>query len=283
MIWSDNFCCGGTTMPQVAVVTGATGTIGRAIAAELGERGASLVITGRREEVLADVAGELRDRGVPVVSAAGDVTSPAHADDAVARAVDAFGPVTILVNNAGGVSSMRRGSIADSDPSTWRDTLLSNVYGPYLFSRAVLPSMLAAGRGRIITVASRAGTAAMPVVADYVVAKTAAIRLTEVIAAETVGRGVAAFSVHPGGVVNPAVADAISRGLVPADRFPDPPEAAARLVADLASGHYDTLSGAYLDIHDDLAALVDQRTDRSFRALRVVGLPDDQHARPLTR
>jgi 3-oxoacyl-[acyl-carrier protein] reductase len=266
---------------QVALVTGASGTIGRAIAAELGARGAALVITGRRKDVLDDVAGALRARGVRVETAVGDVTDPDHVSEVVARAQEAFGPVTTLVNNAGGASAMGL-SVADSDPSAWRDTLLANVYGPYLFSRAVLPGMLAAGQGRIITVASRAGTAAIPLAADYVVAKTAVMRLSENIAVETRGTGVVAFSLHPGGVASGPVEEAIEQGKVSRDRFPDPPEAAARMVADLADGKHDVLSGAYLDIHDDLAALTAVYRDEPTRVLRVVDLPADRHARPFS-
>jgi len=259
---------------QVALVTGATGTIGRAIAAELGARGAALMLTGRRKDVLAEVADELRDRGIRVETAAGDVTDPGHVDDAVTRASDAFGPITTLVNNAGGSSGFRA-RIADSDPQVWRDTLLLNAYGPYLFARAVLPAMLSAKQGRIITVASLAGTQAFPAGADYVVAKTAAIRLSESIAVETRDTGVTSFAIHPGGVVNKRLAVAIEQGTVPREMFPDPPEAAARLVAELAGGQYDVLSGSYIDIHDDLAALAARKTaEPSTRVLRVVDLPE---------
>jgi 3-oxoacyl-[acyl-carrier protein] reductase len=269
---------------QVALVTGATGTIGRAIATELGARGAALLLTGRRADVLAQLSGTLRERGVQVETAAGDVTDPAHAEAAVAAATEAFGPITILVNNAGGASM--GGPIAQSDPQAWLATLLSNTYGPYVFAHAVLPSMLANKRGRIITVASRAGTAAMPGAADYVVAKTAAIRLSESIAQETAGTGVVAFSLHPGGIVNDRIIAAIEQGLVSRERFPDSPEAAAKLVATLASGHYDVLSGAYLDIGDDLAALAALAAQRTSdaeptRVLRVTGLPVAWQARPM--
>ncbi|MFD4876495.1 SDR family NAD(P)-dependent oxidoreductase [Streptomyces sp. NPDC058420] len=228
---------------QVALVTGASGTIGRVIAAELECRPA---------------------RG--------------HVPEAVAHAQAAFGPVTTLVNNAGGAGAMGM-PVADGDPLVWRDTLLTNVYGPCLFARAVLPGMLAAKTGRIITVASRAGTAAIPGAADYVVAKTAVARLSENLAAETLGTGVVAFSLHPGGVASGPVEAAIEQGKVPRDRFPDPPEAAARMVADLADGKHDVLSGAYLDIHDDLAALTEARAGERRRVLRVLDLPDDRHAR----
>jgi short-subunit dehydrogenase len=267
---------------QVALVTGATGTIGRAVAAELGARGAALLLTGRRKDVLDEVAGELRDRGVQVETVVGDVADPAHAEQAVARATEAFGPVTALVNNAGGGGGTGI-SVADSDPAAWRESLLTNTFGPYLFARAVLPSMLREQRGRIITVASRAGTAAIPTASAYVVAKTAVMRLSETIAAETRGKGVAAFSLHPGGIVSGINAAQIKSGLVSADRFPDSAEAAARMIADLAGGHYDVLSGAYLDVGDDLAALAEQRTGEStlFRALTVVDLPEEFQGRPI--
>jgi len=142
--------------------------------------------------------------------------------------------------------------------------------------------MLAAKRGRIITVASRAGTAAIPGAADYVVAKTAVMRLSENIAAETRGTGVVAFSLHPGGVASRPVQEAIDEGKVPPERFPDAPEAAARMVAELAEGHHDVLSGAYLDIHDDLAALTAVWPSEPSRVLRVVDLPAERHARPFT-
>jgi NADP-dependent 3-hydroxy acid dehydrogenase YdfG len=267
---------------QVALVTGATGTIGRAIAAELGARGAALMLTGRRKDLLDNVAAELRDQRVRVETAVGDVTDPAHAEEAVTRAIQMFGPVTILVNNAGGASAVGV-TVAESDPSVWRDTLLTNTYGPYLFARAVLPSMLSRRRGRIIMVASRAGTAAIPGACDYVVSKTAVMRLAENIAAETRGTGVFTFSLHPGGIVSRLNEEQIRRGLIPRDRFPDSPQAAAGMIAELVDGRYDVLSGSFLDVGDDLAALAEQRTRESepTRVLRVTDLPDRFQARPL--
>jgi short-subunit dehydrogenase len=267
---------------QVALVTGATGTIGRAVATELGARGAALLLTGRRKVVLDEVADELRGRGVQVQTVAGDVADPAHAEQAVALASEAFGPVTTLVNNAGGGGGTGT-SVAESDPAQWRESLLTNTFGPYLFARAVLPSMVRERRGRIITVASRAGTAAIPTASAYVVAKTAVMRLSETIAAETRGTGVVAFSLHPGGIVSGINAAQIESGLIPAERFPDSAEAAARMIADLASGGYDVLSGAYLDVGDDLAALAERRTGEStpFHVLTVADLPEEFQGRPI--
>ncbi|MGW6279310.1 SDR family NAD(P)-dependent oxidoreductase [Kribbella sp. NPDC055071] len=265
---------------EVALVTGATGVIGRAIAAELGARGAAVLVTGRRKEVLEEVADSLRRSGVRVEAVVGDVTDPAQVEEAVSRANEAFGPVTTLVNNAGATEGMA--TVADSDPAAWRDTLLANVYGPFLFAHAVLPAMLQAGRGRIITVASRAGTAVVPGSSSYVVSKTAAIRLSESIAVETRGTGVSAFSLHPGGIPNPSVEEMIERGVVTRDRFPDRPEDAARVIADLASGRYDVLSGAYLDLNDNLDEVAELAARQTpVRILRVTDLPDAFHAVPM--
>ena len=271
------------TTDQTALVTGATGTIGQAIAAELGARGAALLLTGRRKNVLDDVAADLCDRGVRVAVAVGDVTDPAHAAAAVAQAIDTFGPVTTLVNNAGAASTIGT-SVADSDPEAWLHTLLADTYGPYLFARAILPAMVEAGQGRIITVASKAGTAPIPGAADYAVAKAAVIRLSENIALETRGTGVTAFSIHPGGVASEMVEEQIKRGQVARDRFRHTPDAAARMIADLADGGYDVLSGAYLDVDDDLDALAAERTAGTGgrRVLRVLDLPEDRQARPFS-
>jgi len=267
---------------QVALVTGVTGTIGRAVAAELGARGAALMLTGRRKDVLDEVAAELRGRGARVEIAAGDVADPAHADEAVARETESYGSVTILMNNAGGGSGTGVPN-AESDPLAWRESLLTNTYGPYLFARAVLPAMLRAGRGRIITVASRLGTAAIPTASAYAVAKTAVMRLSETIAAETQGTGVVAFSLHPGDIVSGINATKIKAGLVSADKFLDSAEAAASVIGELAAGHYDVLSGAYLDVGDNLVALAEQRARQSVpaRVLSVADLPDEFRGRPI--
>jgi NAD(P)-dependent dehydrogenase (short-subunit alcohol dehydrogenase family) len=147
------------------------------------------------------------------------IAPPSRASDG-AGITGSYWPACATVNNAGGTTSVHS-AISESDPRVWRETLLAKVYGPYLFACAVLPSMLQRKSGRIITVASRAGTAAMPGAGDYAVAKAAAIRLSESISAETREHGVTAFSLHPGGVVNPSVAKAIEQGLVPSERFPD--------------------------------------------------------------
>jgi NADP-dependent 3-hydroxy acid dehydrogenase YdfG len=86
----------------------------RGVAVEFGVRGAAVLVTGRRREVLDELVEGLRHSGVQVEAVVGDVTDPAHVEEAVARANQAFGPVTTLVNNAGATEGMA--TVADSDP-----------------------------------------------------------------------------------------------------------------------------------------------------------------------
>ena len=109
------------------------------------------------------------------------------------------------------------------------------------------------------------------------------MRLTENIAAETRGTGVVAFSLHPGGILTKLNEEQVRQGKISAQRFPDSAEAAARMIGELAAGRYDVLSGAFLDVGDDLAALAEQQTGESAptRVLRVVDLPQPFTARPM--
>ena len=156
---------------------------------------------------------------------------------------------------------------------------------PVLCARAVLPGMAARGRGRIVNVASAAGTAPRPHFSAYGLAKTALVRLTETLALEAAPHGVRVFALHPGRVLTP-----MNQGLLASPEFrrwypgivqrieegrfewmaADP---AARLVVTLASGAADALSGRYLDVEtDDVAALVARAEDirqRNLLTLRV--------------
>jgi len=131
-------------------------------------------------------------------------------------------------------------------------------------------------------VASRAGTAAIPGAADYVVAKTAVMRLSEETSPPRRGVRRGAFSLHPGGVASRPVQEAIDEGKVPPERFPDAPEAAARMVAELAEGHQRRAVGR-LSRHPRRSRRAHRGVaERAVAVLRVVDLPAERHARPFT-
>jgi NAD(P)-dependent dehydrogenase (short-subunit alcohol dehydrogenase family) len=160
------------------------------------------------------------------------------------------------------------GPIAETDPGEWWRCQEVNLRGPLLCTRAVLAGMAARRRGRIVNVASGAGTIAIPYLSAYIVSKTALIRLTEILAAEVAEHGVRTFAIEPGTVrtamAEYALESAAGRKWMPwfKDIFAQgqdiPPEPAARLVAFLASGRADVLSGRFFTVADDVLAMVER-------------------------
>src|SRR4051794_37121281 len=163
---------------QVAVVTGGGRGIGRALALALSAAGASVAVVARSEDQIAETAGRIRESGGRALAIAADVADPG-ADGRMAEEVErALGPVDLLVNNAGDSGPL--GPIAEADADRWWRCQEVNLRGPFVCARAFLPGMIARGRGRIVNVASGAGTQSIPYLSAYVVGKTALIRLTEV-------------------------------------------------------------------------------------------------------
>jgi NAD(P)-dependent dehydrogenase (short-subunit alcohol dehydrogenase family) len=179
---------------SLAVVTGGSSGIGRAVAARLLAVGHQVVITGRRLEALEAAVAALSDGG-EIAAVAFDVT-----DEAAVRGALAELPVDVLVNNAGyGTSSpLERTSLDD-----WSAMLAVHATGPFLCTRAVLAGMKARNFGRIVTVSSVAGLAGARYIAPYVAGKHAAIGLMRATAAEVTGTGVTANAVCPGYVDTP--------------------------------------------------------------------------------
>jgi NAD(P)-dependent dehydrogenase (short-subunit alcohol dehydrogenase family) len=251
---------------EVALVTGAGRGFGRAIAERLAAEGATVALAARSRDQLDEVAVGIEAGGGRALAVACDVTEPASVEAAVAATRAAFGDVTVLVNNAGVAAPY--GPIGDVDPESWWRALAVHVRGPMLFMNAVIPAMVERGSGRIINVASLGAYQIDPFLSAYGVGKGAEVRLTEFVAAERKGQGIAAFAIEPGTVftdmADSTIADPDAQRWLPGavafltalrDSKPDPKpglERCAELVARLASGDYDALSGRYLDAEDDL-------------------------------
>ena len=173
-----------------AVVTGGGRGIGAAIAGALAEAGARLTLMGRTPGPLQEKAATL-----PAARArACDVTDEAAVDRAFAEAADAFGPVAILVNNAGAAASAPLGR---TSLTLFREMLDVNLVSAFLCSRAVLPDMLEAGYGRIVNIASVAGLKGSPYIAAYAAAKHGVVGLTRALAMETASKGITVNAVCP--------------------------------------------------------------------------------------
>ena len=179
---------------QIVVVTGASRGIGRALALRLAKEGATVVLSARDATALAAVASEVTTAGGRCLCVAADLCVTAEVR-ALAQAASNVGPIDALVNNAGVV---HRRSLADTDEARWDETLDVNLKAPYLLTQALLPGMLARGRGRIVNVCSISSVLGTPNLTAYCASKWALLGFTKALAREVEGTGVSVIAVLPG-------------------------------------------------------------------------------------
>ncbi len=243
-------------MPSRALVTGAGRGIGAGIARELAGGGWHVTVTGRTAEQVEAVAAEIG--GTAVV---GDVSVRADVERMLAEA----GPIDLLVANAG--IALWEDSW-ESDPDEWWRIFEVNVLGAYLTVRLALPGMVERGGGRIVITGS--GSSYLPGGGSpaYSASKAAVGRFGETLAQQVAEHGIKVFVISPGLVKTEMTGDSFG------DDAPwTPPELAPRLVAELASGRFDALSGRYLhaehDPPDELERRIPQILAEDLNAIRL--------------
>jgi NAD(P)-dependent dehydrogenase (short-subunit alcohol dehydrogenase family) len=244
-----------TLKDQTAVITGGGRGLGRVFAHALAEAAADIVLLGRTQRDLDDAASAIGSSARAIVA---DVTDSASVADAFRQ----IGPVDILINNAGILGPIC--PFADADFDEWWRAMDVNVHGAMVCTHAVLRGMIERRRGRIINIVTGAFSA--PYLSPYLASKTAVIRATECIAAETRPHNVALFTFAPGTVRTDMSEHSRSspegRRWIPwfqrifEEGLDLPPERPAAMVVALASGKYDALSGLYLSAFDDLDELL---------------------------
>ncbi|MGH7123716.1 MAG: SDR family NAD(P)-dependent oxidoreductase [Stellaceae bacterium] len=181
---------------KVAIVTGGAQGIGYAVAEELVERGAAVVIADIAKA--AEAAGRLSAGGARVIGVTADVASEPDTAAIAEAATSVFGGIDILVNNAGIYAALKPKPFDQIDPAEWRRVMEVNVLGVFLSARAVLPAMKARGGGRIINISSGVAFKGNPNMAHYVASKGAVVSLTRALATELGAHGVLVNSVAPG-------------------------------------------------------------------------------------
>ncbi|GHD49673.1 beta-ketoacyl-ACP reductase [Thalassobaculum fulvum] len=240
---------------KTALVTGATGGIGAAIAASLHGQGAHVVLSGTREGVLAERAAELGDR-VSVVPA--NLADLGSIDDLAKRAEEAAGGgIDILVNNAG---ITRDGLLMRMKDEDWDAVLAVNLTAGFRLSRALVRGMMKRRWGRIIGISSIVGATGNPGQANYAAAKAGMVGFSKALAAEIANRGITVNVVAPGFIdtaMTEALADAQKEKLlaaVPAGRLGTPEDIAAAVVY-LASQEASYVTGATIHVNGGMAML----------------------------
>jgi 3-oxoacyl-[acyl-carrier protein] reductase len=254
---------------QTALVTGAGRGFGKAIALGLADEGAAVTVTARSRDQLDVTVAEIESADGRALAVAGDVTNRADVTRVAAAAQKKFGPLTILVNNAGVTGPF--GPSWAADPDEWWHAQEVIVRGTVLFMNAVMPGMVERRKGRVINVASLGGVWFTPHLSCYGVAKAAQIRVSEYAAAEAKEHDVQVFAVEPGTVitdmaeatmVSPSARKWVPRMVEHLKQLKatgDPSKGLARcaeMCVDLSSGRYDALAGRFLLPKDDFDTLL---------------------------
>ena len=251
-------------MTKTALITGATSGFGRAAAKTFIDAGWQVIATGRRADRLQILRDELGDRLHP---AAFDIRDEAAMRAALDGLPERFRGIDLLVNNAGLVEP--EVPLWEADPDRWWQVMVTNVRGPFLVSRAVIPHMIEAGGGRIVNLNSGAGTREDGDLTAYTASKSALARITGGIAAAGERHGVFAFDMAPG-VVRTDMTGAMQAHVGRTEWTS--PEEVTDLVLGLASGELDAWSGRFVragaDTVDSLRGQAESLGDRD----RTLGL-----------
>ena len=236
---------------QVALVTGASRGIGRAIALELGAQGATVVGTATTAAGAADIQQALDTAGIAGLGAVLNVTDAAASEALISEIDKKFGAVAILVNNAG-ITRDRLALILKDDD--WDSVMDTNLKAVFRMSRLVMRGMMKARRGRIINITSVVGAAGNPGQANYAAAKAGVAGLTRALAQELGSRNITVNCVAPGFIdtdMTKALTDAQKEALltkIPLSRLGQADEVAAA-VAFLASPRAGYITGTELHVN----------------------------------
>ena len=244
-----------------AIVTGGGSGIGRAAVLQFAVAGARVVVADVNAETAAAVVAEVTATGGSAVAVVGDLSQQEVVDRVVAMAVDTYGGVDVLVNNAGIMDSMD-GPQETSD-AEWDRVILVNLTAPFLLTRAVIPIMLAKGKGAIVNTASEAGLRGSAAGTAYTVSKHGVVGLTKSTAIHMRDKGIRVNAVAPGGTATNIVVNinpdhsgiaALAPYMGSIGRIAEASELAAAIVF-LASDAASNINGVILPVDNGWSAV----------------------------
>lgn len=252
------------------LLTGATGGIGQHLAQHLAKRGARVALVGRRAGALTELCRMLSEDGCDAIPVTADVSSLQGVASAINQVHRRWGGVDILVNNAGLANF---GEFATVDPVALEALLRTNVIGPMLLTRAVLPGMLQQQRGQIVNIGSIFGSIGFAYFAPYSTSKFAMRGFSEALRREVHGRGVEVTYVAPRATKTALNSDAVYRMAAAVKMNLDEPECVAeRIVEAIVKGKKDCYLGfpesLFVRINALLPRLVDAALRKQNRVMR---------------
>jgi len=239
---------------MTALVTGASGGIGSAIATALAAQGARVGLSGTREGALRAVAGDIGGEAVVLPT---DLSDAAAVDALVPRAVEAMGKLDILINNAGVTRDNLAMRMKDDE---WSDVIRINLEAAFRLARAALKPMMRARHGRIISVTSVVGATGNPGQANYAASKAGLVGMSKALAQEVASRGITVNCIAPGFIASPmteALPDAQKEALlgrIPLGKLGEGSDVAAAAVY-LASREAQYVTGQTLHVNGGMAML----------------------------
>jgi NAD(P)-dependent dehydrogenase (short-subunit alcohol dehydrogenase family) len=251
----------GKLKDRVAIVTGGGGGFGRAIALRFAAEGAAVAVTSRTKTQLDETVALIESAGGRGFAVTGDATNRVDVTRIVQETERKFGPVTIMVNNAGVPGPF--GPIGVVDPDEWWAAQAVHLRAPFLFITAVLPGMIERHGGCIITIASPRAKMVSPNLSSYCFGKSSQARLMELLGAEVKQHGIVTFAVDPGSartqLADQTMDSPEAQRWVPEmvarlrSMQNDPPSLAEAMFAkcaqrcvELAAGRHDALTGTYI-------------------------------------